>query len=113
MPIGTSIGVAIVCLLYLLVNVAYVSMLYPSMTMKSLSLLLQMIVVPKSAQLDPSTNVALAFIRMTFGSLSGDDNQSQRILSAFMAISSFGNIVVMTFTAARGATLRSGSYNLY
>jgi amino acid transporter len=60
-----------------------------------------MIVVPKDDQLNG--NVALSFIQLTFGSLSGDDNQSQRILSAFMAVSSFGNIVVMTFTAARGA----------
>jgi hypothetical protein len=34
--------------------------------------------------------------------LSKNDDFPERILSAFMAISSFGNIVVMTFTAARG-----------
>ena len=61
-----------------------------------------MVVVPKDAQLDPQNNVALLFFKMTFGSLSEDDTQPQRILSAFMAVSSFGNIVVMTFTAARG-----------
>jgi hypothetical protein len=59
-----------------------------------------MIVVPREVQ--SSGNVALAFIDLTFGTLSGDDDQSKRILSAFMAVSSFGNIVVMTFTAARG-----------
>lgn len=61
-----------------------------------------MVVVPKALQLDPKNNVALLFFQLTFGTLSKDDDQPQRILSAFMAISSFGNIVVMTFTAARG-----------
>jgi hypothetical protein len=65
-----------------------------------------MIVVPKAVQLDSKSNVALSFIQLTFGSLSEDDNQPQRILSAFMAISSFGNIVVMTFTAARGTAIQ-------
>ncbi|KAH8594199.1 high affinity methionine permease [Bisporella sp. PMI_857] len=83
MPIGTSIGVAIICVLYPLVNVAYT------------------VVVPKLDLLDPSKNVALLFFQLTFGAMSDDKNQPQRILSAFMAISSFGNIVVMTFTAAR------------
>ena len=68
-----------------------------------------MVVVPKEAQLNPENNVALLFFKLTFGSLSKDDTQPLRILSAFMAISSFGNIVVMTFTAARGrATTRLG-----
>ena len=61
-----------------------------------------MVVVPKADQLNPKNNVALLFFQLTFGSLSKDDTQPLRILSAFMAISSFGNIVVMTFTAARG-----------
>jgi len=61
-----------------------------------------MVVVPKEDQLDPANNVALSFIQLTFGSISPNQDQPQRILSAFMAISSFGNIVVMTFTAARG-----------
>jgi hypothetical protein len=64
-----------------------------------------MVVVPKADQLNPKNNVALLFFQLTFGSLSKDDNQPLRILSAFMAISSFGNIVVMTFTAARGKTI--------
>jgi hypothetical protein len=63
-----------------------------------------MIVVPKADQLDPTKNVALSFFQLTFGAISNDDAQPKRILSAFMAISSFGNIVVMTFTAARGLT---------
>jgi hypothetical protein len=61
-----------------------------------------MVVVPKADQLNPKNNVARSFFQLTFGAISGDDTQPQRILSAFMAISSFGNIVVMTFTAARG-----------
>ena len=103
MPFGTSVGVAIVCVLYLLVNVAYVSgshahsiAIFPMLTS------VKMVVVPKELQLNPSNNVALLFFKSTFGTLSKNDDLPERILSAFMAISSFGNIVVMTFTAARG-----------
>jgi hypothetical protein len=62
----------------------------------------KMVVVPKESQLVPSNNVALLFFQLTYGTLSKDHYLPQRILSAFMAISSLGNIVVMTFTAARG-----------
>jgi hypothetical protein len=105
MPVGTSIGVGIVCILYLLVNVAYVSTRHDLREAISMytDYSLKMVVVPKEQQLNPSNNVALLFFQLTFGSISNDNDQPKRILSAFMAISSFGNIVVMTFTAARGA----------
>jgi len=61
-----------------------------------------MVVVPKASQLDPKNNVALEFFRLTFGTLPNGNTEPKRVLAAFMAISSFGNIVVMTFTAARG-----------
>ncbi|KAG4424553.1 hypothetical protein IFR04_002263 [Cadophora malorum] len=83
MPVGTWIGVAIICCLYLLVNVAY------------------MVVVPAIEQANPQANVALLFFQMTFGAISDDKKLPGRVLAAFMAVSSFGNIVVMTFTAAR------------
>jgi hypothetical protein len=62
----------------------------------------KMVVVPKEYQLNPSNNVALLFFQSTFGTLSKNDDLPERILSAILAISSFGNIVVMTFTASRG-----------
>jgi len=71
------------CFLYLFVNLAY------------------MVVVPKEDQLNHEKNVALTFFQLTFGAISKDKIQPQRIFSAFLAISSFGNIVVMTFTASR------------
>lgn len=61
-----------------------------------------MVVVPKSTQLLSTKTVAESFFELTFGTLSQNEKYPQRILAAFMAISSFGNIVVMTFTAARG-----------
>ena len=61
-----------------------------------------MVVVPKESQLDPKNNVALLFFQLTFGTVSHNPVLPGRILAAFMAISSFGNIVVMTFIAARG-----------
>ena len=64
-----------------------------------------MVVVPKEDQLNPKKNVALTFFQLTFGAISKDKSQPHRIFSAFLAISSFGNIVVMTFTASRGLLL--------
>jgi hypothetical protein len=61
-----------------------------------------MVVVPKEDQLNPENNVALLFFQYTFGTISEDTINPLRIFSAFLAISSFGNIVVMTFTASRG-----------
>jgi amino acid transporter len=103
MPIGTWISVGIVCVLYLLVNISYVGKL-PDHTKVYVRLTscLKMIVVPKESQLDPSKNVALLFFQLTFGTMFKNEDQSQRILSAFMSISSFGNIMAMAFTAARG-----------
>lgn len=62
---------------------------------------LQMIVVPKVDQLS-STNVASEFFKATLSHVGSGRTDPGRILSAFMAISSFGNIMVMTFVAARG-----------
>jgi amino acid transporter len=83
MPKGTRFGVALLCFLYMFVNIAY------------------MVVVPKEEQLNPDNNVATLFIQYTIGTASEDGTLPQRILATFMAVSSFGNIVVMTFTAAR------------
>ena len=62
----------------------------------------QMVVVPKVAQVDRKKNVALEFFLLTFGTVANGSAEPKRVLSAFMAISSFGNMVVMTFVAARG-----------
>ncbi|KAJ9642887.1 hypothetical protein H2199_004408 [Coniosporium tulheliwenetii] len=82
-PWATVMAVSLVCILYVAVNIVY------------------MIVVPEEDQVLAGGNVALQFFERTFGNLSPNDNRAQRILSAFLAISSFGNIIVMTFTAAR------------
>jgi Amino acid permease len=60
-----------------------------------------MIVVPEDLQVT-SSNVALEFFAATLGQVNPENTSPTRILSAFMAISSFGNIMVMTFVAARG-----------
>jgi amino acid transporter len=59
-----------------------------------------MVVVPKQIQIE-GASVAESFFRLTYGALSRDDNTGARIFSAFLAISSLGNIIVMTYTAAR------------
>ncbi|ETI20381.1 hypothetical protein G647_08416 [Cladophialophora carrionii CBS 160.54] len=82
-PIAMATSVSIVCVLYMAVNVSY------------------MVVVPKEKQLQQGSSVAQSFFQLTYGALSPDDNTGARIFSAFLAISSLGNIIVMTYTAAR------------
>ncbi|KIW62550.1 hypothetical protein, variant 1 [Phialophora macrospora] len=81
-PIAMAASVSIVGVLYMAVNVSY------------------MVVVPKQMQID-GASVAESFFRLTYGALAQDDNTGARIFSAFLAISSLGNIIVMTYTAAR------------
>ncbi|RGP78883.1 high-affinity methionine permease [Fusarium longipes] len=80
-------GVGLVSVLYMAVNICY------------------MIIVPKDVQ--ESENVAQAFFYIVFNAYPQDDSTDpkrykiKRAVNAFLAISSFGNIVVMTYTAAR------------
>lgn len=75
-----------------------------------------MVVVPRCAQIQASsdTSVAEQFFNLTYGHYSldaslchliaptkGAANSGYRIFSAFVAISSLGNVIVMTYTAAR------------
>ncbi len=59
-----------------------------------------MVVVPKQLQIE-GASVAQTFFQLTYGALSPEDNTGTRVFSAFLAISSLGNIIVMTYTAAR------------
>ena len=80
-------AVAIVSTLYVLVNVAY------------------FIVVPEEifTNLATNSNVAHQFFLKTLGHNKSSPwaERAHRMLSAFMAISSLGNVIVMTYTAAR------------
>ncbi|KAF2090393.1 amino acid transporter [Saccharata proteae CBS 121410] len=71
------ISIFTVAVLYMLVNISY------------------MIVVDKNNQIGPNDDVALQFFQQTFGDV------APRVFAAFLAISGLGNIIVMTFTAAR------------
>lgn len=54
-------------------------------------------------QLAPKADVARIFFVYTFGTISSSgDTMAPRVLSGFMAVSSLGNLIVMTYTAARG-----------
>lgn len=62
----------------------------------------QFIVVPVEDQLN-GVDVARTFFVYTFGTISSSGEIiAPRVLAGFMAVSSFGNIIVMTYTAARG-----------
>ncbi|KAM5350606.1 hypothetical protein ACJ41O_007111 [Fusarium nematophilum] len=81
-PIAMILGVGTVILLYMAVNISY------------------MVVVPKEQQWADGSNVAQQFFERTLGSLSTNQT-GVRIFHAFLAVSSMGNIIVMTYTAAR------------
>lgn len=59
-----------------------------------------MVVVPKADQINYPGGVAQRFFELTLGRIS-DDKTGTRIFNAFLAIASMGNIIVMTYTAAR------------
>ncbi|OJD37432.1 high-affinity methionine permease [Diplodia corticola] len=75
---GVLSAVSLMCVLYMLVNVAY------------------FIVVDKDDPRLGASDVSTLFFKNTFGG-----GAAPRVLNAFMAISGLGNIIVMTFTAAR------------
>jgi hypothetical protein len=62
---------------------------------------MKMIVVPKAVQLKQEISVAEAFFELTIG-----HESASRVLSGLMAFSSLGNIIVQTFTAARGSSIQ-------
>jgi hypothetical protein len=65
-------------------------------------------VVQKNQQLNARTDMASLFFKDIFG-----NEVATRVISGFLALSVFGNIVVSTFTACRGKdqVVRIVSYN--
>jgi amino acid transporter len=82
-PFAMMLGITTVVLLYMAVNVSY------------------MVVVPKIEQINAEGGVAQRFFELSLGQLGAHGNIGRRIFNAFLAISSLGNIIVMTYTAAR------------
>jgi hypothetical protein len=68
-----------------------------------------MVVVPKDEMIVSTSDVATTFFRRTLGSLTSNEDTPQRILAAFMAISSLGNIITTIFSNARGKSILSAS----
>ncbi|KAL9001962.1 MAG: hypothetical protein Q9188_005086 [Gyalolechia gomerana] len=75
-----SVSVAMICIvvLFLLVNVSYLC------------------VVTNDGDLDAEVDMATVFFRKVFG-----NETAPRVMSGIIALSIFGNIVIMTFTASR------------
>lgn len=59
-----------------------------------------MVIVPKDIQINGEGSIGQQFFEMTLGRLE-PGYQGRRILNAFLAVSSFGNMVVITYTATR------------
>ncbi|KAK3381241.1 amino acid permease-domain-containing protein [Podospora didyma] len=78
-PRATTFAMVVISVLYMVVNICY------------------MVVVPAYEQ--SGHVVALLFFQRTFGF--AGEGTADRIFNAFLALSSFGNIIVMTYTAAR------------
>ena len=68
-------------ILFLLVNIAYVC------------------VIPREAIMNAPRDVDI--IEMFFKEIFGEDSKSVRVMNAFVAVSILGNLIVMTFTAAK------------
>ncbi|KAK3900364.1 amino acid permease-domain-containing protein [Staphylotrichum tortipilum] len=81
-PRATGFAVGLVSFLYMVVNICY------------------MAVVPAFEQLS-APSVALLFLRKTFPATDPSNPTPDRIFNSLLALSSFGNIIVMTYTAAR------------
>ncbi|KAL8964166.1 MAG: hypothetical protein Q9183_004645, partial [Haloplaca sp. 2 TL-2023] len=76
---STLAGLGFLCILYMLVNIAYLC------------------VVSVDEGLDADLDMATVFFRKVFG-----NELAPRVMSGIIALSILGNLVVMTFTAARG-----------
>jgi amino acid transporter len=59
-----------------------------------------MVVVPKDLQIHGAGGVAQQFFELSLGTMTSS-NTGKRIFNALLAVSSLGNIIVMTYTAAR------------
>ena len=70
----------------------------------------QFIVVPLDTELVKRSDfdVSRIFFERTFGTLSANGNViAVKVFHAFVAISALGNLIVMTYTAARGRPISS------
>lgn len=59
-----------------------------------------MVVVPRDSLIHGEGGIAQQFFELSLGAISSN-NESKRVFNAFLAVSSVGNIIVMTYTAAR------------
>ncbi|KAH6877147.1 amino acid permease-domain-containing protein [Thelonectria olida] len=83
-PISMIAGVSTVIVLYMAVNISY------------------MVVVDFTKFTNDDRTTAELFFELTLGKIAkSNPKQGERIFNAFLAIASLGNIIVMTYTAAR------------
>ena len=83
-------------ILFMLVNLAYVGFLTTLHTLKSANFE-KLCVVSKDQVLGSKFDIATLFFSKIFG-----NKVATRVMAVIMALSVFGNIVVMAFTASRG-----------
>lgn len=63
-------------------------------------IVIQLCVVSQGEELSGASDMATLFFRKVF-----DNNTAPRVMSGMIALSIFGNLVIMTFTASRGTSL--------
>src|SRR2546421_8644530 len=83
--------------MYILINIAYVSIRSRQPSNKEILLMKQMLVVPKHLQYQKGGDTVVSYY---FQGIFGKSSAKQ-VLDAIIAFSSLGNIIVQTFTAAR------------
>jgi len=67
----------------------------------------QAAIIPKEELFTYGLDVGARFFQLTLGRAGVSNRQLQKIWPAFKAISALGNLIVTTFTAARGSGIRS------
>lgn len=102
-PRATAIGITTVVLVYMALNILYVSL-----SLTSLQDLISMngwqaAIIPKDLLFQKGgIDVGTEFFARTLGNVIIDKGQRKTVFAVLKAISAFGNLIVITFTTARG-----------
>ncbi len=70
----------------------------------------QAAIIPKKELFTYGLDLGMRFFQLTLGRAGVSDHQLQIIWPSFKAVSALGNLIVTTFTAARGKAIEAYPY---
>jgi hypothetical protein len=97
---AAGLSVLFISLMFIAINIVYVSIIC-LIRRTSNSYCLQAAVIPKS-ELFSGIDVGARFFQLTIGKAINNPSLSIRFFNGLKAVSGIGNIILVTFTAARG-----------